>query len=74
MKTRKEITISVLGGHRNMVIPAGTRCNPAHNIPPDGNDPIYWAQSSRKMDKNTRDGIRCHGVMLKKSEILNGIN
>lgn len=73
MKTRKEMTITVLGGHRNMVIPEGTRCDPAHNQPKNDSDPWYWAKASRKMDKNTKNGIRAHGILLKKSEILRGI-
>lgn len=73
MKTRKEIKISYLGGQMNMTVPAGTRCDPARNQPPNPSDPLYFVKASRKMDKNTRNGIRSHGILLKKSEILNGI-
>lgn len=73
MKTRKDMTITVLGGHREILIPAGTRCDPANNLPKNEKDPQYWVRNSRKLDKNARYAIQSHGVLLKKSEILNGI-
>ena len=73
MKTRKEIKITVQGGHRNMIIPEGTRCDPAKNLPED-DEKVYWVRSSRKMDQNTKNGIRAHGILLTKEEILRGID
>lgn len=74
MTTKQDITVHILGGHRNCKIPQGTKCDRATNVPNDTNDPVYWVRVSRKMDKNTKAGIYHHGIMLKKSEILNGIN
>jgi|Laugrespbdmm15dd_1035085.scaffolds.fasta_scaffold318744_1 hypothetical protein len=73
MKTRKEIKISVQGGRQNMIIPKGTRCVPAKNLPEDDKK-VYWVKPSWKMDRNTKNGIWSHGILLTEEEILNGIN
>lgn len=62
-----------MGGHSTMIIPAGTNCIFAGNIPQDREDPVYWVESSPGMDENTKNGIDSHGILLKQSEILNGI-
>jgi hypothetical protein len=72
MKTKQDITVHILGGHRNCKIPAGSNCDLATNLPKQ-DDPVYWVRVSRKMDQNTKAGIRSHGILLKKSEIQNGI-
>ena len=72
MKTQKPIECKLLGTGSTLIIPMGTRCDPAHNIPSD-NGKKYWVKPSRKMNKETRDQLRCTGLLLTVNEIKNGI-
>lgn len=64
MKTKNPINYWT--GHKYITIPAGTRCDPARNLPGEN---LYFARGWRGMSREERGWKNNYGFLLNKEQI-----
>jgi len=70
-KTKKNI-VFVYGIGKAAVIPKGTKCIPADNLPDDNSSNIhFWVEPWPKMTRREKDHMRLVGFGLSKDDVKN---
>lgn len=64
MILKKPVEYSFFPSAGKVTIPAGTRCDPAHNLPVDEHFRKYWARGWRGMSAEARSWKRNYGFLI----------